>query len=678
MTLKECVNHSSRTLILLASACVVASAATPRVNTVAGGYLGDGTLATLASFALPVAVAYDAKGDLYVSDSYNCRIRRINSVGVVSTYAGTGICGYGGDGGPATSAMLSYSYGAAFDGHGNLLVADTGNNRIRKITPAGMITTIAGNGTFGYSGDGGAALEASLAAPGAVSADPRGNLYVADEANYVIRKVDSAGIIHTVAGNHTYGFSGDGGMATSAQISFVAGILADRSGNFYIADTGNKRVRKVDSTGRITTYAGNGSFGNTGSGGPATSASIGQPEGLLLSGGKVHISTGGNIWDVTLTTQIITLVAGNSDGSVGFNGDGKSALSTAFSGPWGIAADSGGDLIVADSGNNRVRRISRSSQVVTTIGGGYIGEGVRATEASLNASLGSASHIAFDPTGNLYIADIANHRVRKVSSAGMITTIAGTGIGGYSGDGGPATAATLNFPAAVAVDSNGNIFIADSGNAVIRKVDSSGTITTFSNVVLYGAPAFAVDVAGNIYAADGLWAVWKIVPDGSSSIVAGIIGNLGYNGDGIPATQAWLSEPNGIAVDREGNLYISDCFNNRIRKVDTKGLISTIAGNGTAGFAGDGGPADAAMVDFTEDVALDTRGNLYIADSFNSRIRVVSSSEIIQTMAGTGNFGYNGDNLPATQTNLEPTALAIRNGTVYISDGASFRVRKIH
>lgn len=678
MTLRECVNRSSRSLVLLASACVVASAATPRVSTVAGGYLGDGRPATSASFVLPVAVAYDVQGNIYVSDGYNCRIRKINSAGVISTYAGTGICGYGGDGGPAISAMLSYSYGAALDGHGNLLVADTGNNRIRRITPAGVITTIAGNGTFGYSGDGGNALQASFAAPSAVSADPMGNIYVADEANYVIRKVDSAGIVHTVAGNHSYGFSGDGGQATSAQISFVAGVLADRSGNFYIADTGNKRVRKVDSTGKITTYAGNGSFGNTGSGGPATSASIGQPEGLLLSGGKVHISTGANIWDVTLATQIIDLVAGNSDGTVGFNGDGKSALSTAFSGPWGIATDRSGDLIVADSGNNRVRRISRSSHVVTTIGGGYIGEGVRATEASLNDDLGSASHIAFDPPGNLYIADIANHRVRKVSPAGMITTIAGTGIGGYSGDGGPATAATLNFPAAVAVDGNGNIFIADSGNAVIRKVDNSGTITTFSDVALYGAPALAVDVAGDIYAADGLWAVWKITPDGSSSIVAGIVGDIGYNGDGIPATQAWLSEPNGVAVDREGNLYISDCFNSRVRKVDARGFISTIAGNGTAGFAGDGGPADAAMVYFTEDVALDTRGNLYIADTFNSRIRMVNSTDIIQTMAGTGNFGYNGDNLPATQTNLEPTALAIRNGAVYLSDAASFRVRKIH
>ncbi len=344
----------------------------------------------------------------------------------------------------------------------------------------------------------------------------------------------------------------------------------------------------------------------------------------------------------------------------------------------GHTSDGAGDLIVADVGNARVRKISTSNQVVTTIGGGYLGDGGRATAASLNDYLGNAEHIAFDSEGNLYIADVDNHRVRKVSSAGTITTFAGTGIQGYSGDGGLAAAAQLSFPGAVAADGNGNIYIADGGNGVIRKVDRFGTITTFSNVVLYTYVALAVDGGGNIYAADGLWAVWKITPDGSSSVVAGVVGAIGYNGDEISATQAWLNEPNGIAIDGAGNLYISDTFNSRIRKVDVNGTISTIAGTGTPGFGGDGGPATSAMVYYTGDVALDGRGNLYIADTFNTRIRVVNPSGIIQTMAGSGNFGYNGDGLPATQTNLEPTSLAIRNSAIYTSDAVSFRVRKIH
>lgn len=659
-------------------ACLASSAATPTVTTIAGGYLGDGKLATSASFVLPVGVARDAKGNVYVSDGYSCRIRRINSAGVISTYAGTGICGYSGDGGPATSAMISYSYGAAFDRHGNLLVADTGNNRVRLITPAGIIMTIAGNGTYAYSGDGGNAVEASLAGPSALSADPTGNIYIADSGNYVIRLVDDSGIIHTVAGNHTYGFSGDGGPATSAQMTFAGGVLADSSGNFYIADTGNKRVRKVDSTGTITTYAGNGSFGNTGSGGPATSAAIAQPEGLVLSEGKLHISTATNIWDVNLATQIITIVAGYSNGTTGFNGDGHTAVSTGFNGIWGMSSDGEGGLIVADSGNNRVRAISGASQLVTTIGGGYVGDGGRAVAASLNDGLSDASHLAFDPAGNLYIADIDNHRVRKVSSSGTIATIAGNGIAGYSGDGGPATAATLSFPGAVATDNDGNIFIADSGNGVIRKIDSSGMITTFSNVVVYYGAALTVDVSGNLYAADGLWAVWKIASDGSSSIIAGIEGEIGYNGDEIPATLAWLSEPNGLAFDAAGNLYISDLFNYRIRKVNASGYISTVAGNGNGGFSGDGGLATAATVFGTADVAVDAHGNLYIADSYNSRVRVVNRSGIIETFAGSGNFGYNGDGLAATQTNLYPTGLATRSSTVYVSDTDSYRVRKIH
>ena len=638
-----------------------------------------GKPATSASFAVPQSVAIDANGNLYVGDSTNCRIRRVNTRGVISTYAGTGICSFSGDGGPAKTAMINFPAALAFDSLGNLLFADQGNSRIRKISAAGTITTVAGNGTAGYSGDGGQATLATLRFPWGASVDPFGKIYIADSSNFVIRMVDTSGIIHTVAGNHTSGFSGDGGPATSAQIGFSYNVLADGSGNFYIPDSNNERVRKVDATGTITTYAGNGMFGNGGNGGPATAASIGSPQGLLLKGGKLYIGTGSNIWTVDLTTQLIEIIAGSANGSFGFSGDGNPALSTSFNSLRGLASDAAGNLFIADSGNNRVRKID-SGQIVTTMAGGFIGDGGAGTAASLNP-IYFGGHLAFDPSGNLYVADSSNNRIRKVSPTGTITTLAGTGITGYSGDGGPASAATISQANGVAVDPLGNVFIGDTNNNVIRKIDPSGTITTFAKNfgqnIIFG---LATDAIGNVYAVDFVGPViWKITPSGSASIVAGVHFHYGYNGDGIPATQAWLNLPTSVAVDSAGNLYISDWANQRIRKVDTSGIITTVAGNGTFGFGGDGGPATAAMLCQPLDVATDAKGNLYIADSCNGRVRIVDSSGTIQTLAGSGGFGYNGNGLPAKSTNMFPVAVAVNpKGLLYVNDLESYRVRKVH
>jgi sugar lactone lactonase YvrE len=674
-------NNSAKVALSGCFACCMltmvatASAATPKVITVAGGYLGNGKPAASASLANPGSVARDAKGNLYVSDTDNCLIRRISTKGTITSMAGTGICGYSGDGGPAKSAMIYAPEGLAFDGNGNLLFADIGNSRIRKITTAGTISTIAGNGAFGYSGDGGPATQASLADPLAVSADPLGNIYIADSSNQVIRMVDTAGAIHTVAGNHTPGFSGDGGPATSAQLRYPRGVLADSNGNFYISDSANLRVRKVDSTGTINTYAGDGHSGNGGNGGPATQAGLGPERGLFLGGGMLYIVAGANVWAVDLNTQIINLVAGTTQGAIGFNGDGMPALSTSFNFPWGLAFDAGGNLLIADSGNNRIRKID-ASHVVTTIAGGYIGDGGPARAASLNVPSYFGGHLTFDPTGNLYIADTYNNRVRKVSPTGAISTVAGTGITGYTGDGGPASAATLNMPNGVAADDLGNVYIAD-GNGVIRKVDSTSTITTLSHT---SAEGLAVDTSGNIYAADmDDNVIWKITPAGAAGVVAGVLGQYGYNGDGIRATQAWLWAPAGIAVDKAGNLYIADYDNSRIRKVNTSGTISTVAGNGLFGYSGDGGAATAAMLSFPTDVGVDAKSNFYVADSANCRIRVVDSAGTINTIAGTGNAGYNGNGLPATATNILPSAVNVSpKGIVYGTDVASDRVRKIH
>lgn len=672
-----------RGLAFLLAGCWVAVASTPTVTTVAGGFIGDGLPATSASLAAPWGVVRDSKGNVYITDTNNCRVRRVSPSGIISTFAGTGICGYGGDGGPARSAMISDVSGIAIDAHaGALIIADSSNSRVRMISASGIITTIAGNGTFGYSGDGDSAIQASLSRPVGVFVTAAGAIYIADQLNYVVRMVDGSGIIHTVAGNGTSGYSGDGGPATAASLNFPGTVTGDSKGNLYIGDWNNFRVRKVDTTGTITTYAGNGSGGDTGSGGPATSAAIGQPYGLLIAGAKMFIAGAYVVWSLDLSTQIITLIAGTE--FPGYNGDGHAALSTSFAGLGGVAIDSTG-LYVVDSGDARVRHIS-SNHIVTTFAGGAVRDDGAGTKASLNL-FWQSSHIAFDPGGNLYVGDSGNCRVRKVSPDGTITTIAGSGVCGYSGDGGPALTANLRFPEAVAVDSQGNIFIADLGNGVIRKVDGSGTITTFLQFfsqpnLVEGAVAtgMALDAAGNLYASDGFSVVWKITPSGSTTIFAGVPFTSGYNGDGIPATQALLSLPSGLAVDSSGNLYITDEVNNRIRKVDTNGIISTIAGNGTAGFGGDGGLATSAMLFLPLDVSVDKNGKLYIADSFNSRIRGVSAAGIINTIAGSGNGDlYNGNGLPAKQTNMDPTSVAVSPGGVpFYMDQLSYRVRRIH
>jgi sugar lactone lactonase YvrE len=653
------------------------------VVTVAGGYVGDHKSALEASLEFPTSVAFDREGNLYVADSSGCRIRIVNSQGTISTFAGTGICGFSGDGGKATSAMLSTVFQIAFDANGSLFVADNGNSRIRVVSPSGVISTVAGNGTLGYSGDGGPAQAAALSAPAGLAVDPSGNLYIADTGNHVIRLVDTSGTIHTIAGNGTAGFSGDGGPALSAQLNNPQSVAVDAGGNYYIGDS-NQHLRKVDASGTITTIAGNGNQTiGVANGTPATSAAIGVPLGLLVASGQLYIAGGTGIWSVDLSTGLIYVIAGGGQPG-GFGGDGGVATAALFSQAYGTALDGQGNLFVADAANNRVRKIAAGSQIISTVAGGFLGDGRHATDAGLDMFFGG--EIAFDANGNLYIADTYNNRVRKVSTNGVITTFAGTGISGSFGDGGPAVAAGLSLPSSVAIDTAGNVYIADHSNGMIRKVDTAGTITSL-NVFTTGFPSFflfgslsgmAFDSAGNLYASDGLFVVWKIDPAGNGKIVAGLPFALGSSGDGGPATQATLFLPSGIAIDRAGNLYISEWLDNRVRKVDTNGIITTVAGSGVQGFSGDGGSATAAELNLPVDVAVDAAGNLYIADFTNLRIRKVDTTGTIQTIAGTNGIGYNGERLAPTLTNMVPAGLTFSpDGNLFLSDSRAYRVREI-
>jgi hypothetical protein len=273
----------------------------------------------------------------------------------ITTVAGDGKQGFSGDGGPATSAMIFNAHGIAVDSSGNLYIADTDNWRIRKVSTSGIISTVAGKGTEGFSGDGGAATSAELY-PWGVALDPSGNLYIADGRNYRVRKVSTSGIISTVAGNGTRGFSGDGGPATSAELGSPSGVAVDSPGNIYIDDEGNDRIRKVDISGIITTVAGGGSNGLA-EGGPATSAEISDPVALAVdSGGNFYFAdvNNGRIRKVS-TAGIITTVAGNGD--YGYNGDNIPALSAKLSTLWGVAVDSAGDVYFADEQNQRIRKV---------------------------------------------------------------------------------------------------------------------------------------------------------------------------------------------------------------------------------------------------------------------------------------------------------------------------------
>ena len=361
--------------------------------------------------------------------------------GMITTVAGNGAPGDSGDGGPASQADLFYPSGVAADSSGNLFIADEQNDRVRQVGSNGMITTVAGTGRPGYSGDGGPATQAELDCPAGAAVDASGNLFIADAFNQRIRQVGSNGMITTVAGTGTQGYAGDGGPATQAELDCPVGVAVDTVGNLFIADAANQRIREVGTNGMITTVAGTGTQGYAGDGGPATQAGLDYPQG--------------------------------------------------------VAVDASGNLFIADAFNQRIREVGTNGMITTVAGTGtqgYAGDGGPATNAELYTPFG----VTVDASGNLFIADGSNERIRKVGTNGMITTVAGNGTPGDSGDGGPASQAELDYPAGVAVDASGSLFIADQRNNRIREVVFPGPTLVLANV--RGANAGAYDVVvSNLY-----------------------------------------------------------------------------------------------------------------------------------------------------------------------------------
>ena len=628
---------------------VVAFAASAQnIVTVAGGGIGDRGMASSAMLNLPTGIAFDSAGNLYIADTNNHRVRKVTAgSGIISTVAGVTFGGYNGDNIAATTAKLSSPIAVAVDALGNIYIAELNGHRVRKVAVGtGLITTVAGTGSAGYNGDNIAATSAALGSPYGLAFDSFNNLYIADSNNLRIRKVTAAtGFISTVAGGGTIS-NASTVVATSAALGGARSVAFDGAGNLYFSEGAANRVRMLNTTtGVLITVAGTGVPGANnafnGDNIPATSATLTDPYGLAVdSSGNIYFESHLRIRKVAAATGIITTVAGN--GSSGYNGDLIAATSASLYGPYNIALDTFGSLYIADALNHRIRKVATVTGLISTFAGTgsttFGGDGGLATGAKMYFP----NDVTLDTSGNLYIAEERNNRVRKVSAAsGIIATVAGTDSAGYNGDNIVGTSASLFTPRGLAVDSSGNLYIADVSNDRVRKVAAvTGVITT---------------VAGT--------------------------GSRGYNGDGIAATGAALSSPSGVAVDSSGNLYIADTGNHRIRKVTlATGFINTVAGTGVIGYNGDNIAATSATLYLPSRVAIDVSGNLYIADSANYRVRKVGADTgIITTVAGTGLSFYSetkdDENILATDAMLtgEYGIAVDRSGNLYIARGGSVR-----
>lgn len=580
-------------------------------ETIAGNFDGEGGPAVQAHLRVPAGIAFDAYGNLFITENAGHRIRKVGPDGRIETVAGTGVPGYSEQPAHApsdTSALgrLNWPQSLLFDGQGNLYFTDLGNNRVRKLWADGRTTLVAGNGSSIFGGDGGQAVNAGIGQPYGLALDHAGNLYIAEYSNSRVRKVAQNGIITTVAGNGIAGSDGDGGPAVQANLAFPMGIGLDSHDNLFIADSGTGRIRKVTPSGQISTFLETGE---------AMGISFDPDDNLYLSRscGIDKVKPDGTMEAFVQDPRCVSI-----------------------SSPEGMAFSQADQAFFVDSSAYRVyRKDAGIAKPVPVAGrGSFFGDG----GAAVNASLSRPNGVALDGVGRICIADTNfNNRIRIIDADGGIRTIAGTGfpVVAEDAEGIPATQASFSFATDCKVDNFGNVYIADAQSERVRKITADGRIRTF---------------AGN--------------------------GELGYSGDGGLAVNASLNYPDRVAIDTVGNVFIADRINNRIRKVDTAGIITTVAGNGTKGFSGDGGPAANAALSGPRAVALDAAGNLYIADTGNRRVRKVTPAGIITTVAGNGQSTQTGDGGPAVNAAIgSPNGIAIApNGDLFVASGQLRRV----
>jgi sugar lactone lactonase YvrE len=625
-------------------------------------------------------ITADGQGNLYVADQDNQTIRKIDSNNNVTTIAGqVGV--EGSADGQGTNASFYYPSGITIDGQGNLYVTDQDNQTIRKIDSNNNVTTIAGQvGNTGSAN--GQGTNATFSGPNGITADGQGNLYVVDQDNSTIRKIDSNNNVTTIAGRAGYRFQGSAdGQGTNASFSVPAGITADGQGNLYVVDQNNFTIRKIDSNNNVTTIAGQAGISGSADG-QGTNASFNYPNSITCDGqGNLYVTDPSNQTIRKIdSNNNVTTIAGQVGNQGSANGQGTNAT---FYYPTGITSDSQGNLYVTDLYNETIRKVD-SNDTVTTIAG-QVGLQGSSDGPATNVDWFITPAITVDGQGNLFVADNVNNDILKIGTNDSVTTIAGQ-VGNAGSANGQGTNASFNTPNGITVDSKGNLYVADSGNDTIRKIGSNNNVTTIAgqagisgrangqgtNATFYYPTGITRDGQGNLYVTD-LYndTIRKIDSSNNVTTIAGQAGISGRaNGQGTNATFYY---PTGITRDGQGNLYVTDLYNDTIRKIDSSNNVTTIAGHARTRGSADGQGTNATFA-LPAGITSDSQGNLYVADQHNDTIRKIDTNLNVTTLSGQAGVSGSADGQGTNATFDHPTGITVDSkGNFYLSDQNTIR-----